>query len=151
MAFIDIKHQAQQNHSPKFKDKLSTLQQLLKELQQHKLPDTTIDYINHQLRELNAKDTTDPKLYRTVLSTHNTILKYLEKQHKLVPKGYYQQLWLAVGMTAFGIPMGVAFGMALGNLAFLGIGLPIGMVIGMAVGSGMDQKAAKEGRQLNFK
>jgi hypothetical protein len=33
-------------------------------------------------------------------------------------------------------------------MGFLGIGLPLGMVIGIAVGNSMDQKAAKEGRQL---
>jgi hypothetical protein len=151
MAFIDIKHQAQQNPSPKLKDKLSILQQLLTELQQHKLPDTTIDYINHQLGELNAKDTRDPKLYRAVFSTYNTILKYLEKEHKLVPKGYYQKIWMVLGMSIFGVPMGVAFGTTMGNMAFLGTGIPLGMVIGMAVGSGMDKKAEKEGRQFNFK
>jgi len=38
----------------------------------------------------------------------------------------------------------------MGNMAFLGTGIPLGMVIGMAVGSGMDKKAAAEGRQLDY-
>ena len=53
-------------------------------------------------------------------------------------------------MSAFGIPLGVAFGASLDNMAFLGIGIPIGMAIGMAVGAGMDKKAFEEGRQLNL-
>lgn len=54
-------------------------------------------------------------------------------------------------MTAFGIPLGVAYGSITGNMAFIGIGLPIGMALGIAVGTGMDKKAMKEGRQLDIK
>jgi hypothetical protein len=57
---------------------------------------------------------------------------------------------MAIGMSAFGIPLGVAFGTSLGNMGLLGIGIPIGMVIGMAIGSGMDKKAFEEGRQLDL-
>ena len=57
---------------------------------------------------------------------------------------------MAIGMVAFGLPMGVAFGAALGNMAFLAIGMPVGLAIGLAMGSGMDAKAAEEGRQLNI-
>lgn len=53
-------------------------------------------------------------------------------------------------MSAFGIPLGVAYVSIIGNMAFLSIGLPIGMVLGMAVGAGMDKKALKEGRQLDI-
>ena len=78
------------------------------------------------------------------------IIKLLEKELKIVPKNYYRNLWFIVGMSVFGLPLGVAFGISIGNLGLLGIGLPIGMVIGIAVGSGMDKKAHKEGRQLNI-
>ena len=56
---------------------------------------------------------------------------------------------MALGMAAFGVPLGVAFGTSLDDMSFLAIGLPIGMVIGLAVGSGMDKKALEEGRQLD--
>ena len=78
------------------------------------------------------------------------IFRLLEKELKIVPKNYYRNTWLALGMATFGIPFGVIFGMALGNMAFMSIGLPIGMGIGMAIGEKMDQKAQKEGRQLNL-
>ena len=67
-----------------------------------------------------------------------------------MPKKHYRNTWLAVGMAAFGIPLGLAFGATLGNMAFLGIGLPIGMVFGMSVGTNMDKKAFEEGRQLDL-
>ena len=68
---------------------------------------------------------------------------------KLVPKFYYRNLWMVLGMSAFGIPLGVAFSMSIKNMAFIGIGLPIGMAIGMIVGTNMDKKAFDEGRQLD--
>ncbi|WP_431107374.1 hypothetical protein [Winogradskyella poriferorum] len=150
MAFIELKHRTTQHSNPKLQDKLSSLQQLLQELQERELPDATIDYINHQLRDLNAKSTADSKLYKAVFATQHTILKYLEKYHKIVSKGHYQKIWMVLGMSLFGVPMGVAFGTSMGNMAFLGTGIPLGMVIGMAVGSGMDKKAAAEGRQLDY-
>lgn len=86
------------------------------------------------------------KLLKTNLSK---ILKLLEKELKLVPKSHYRNQWMVLGMSAFGLPIGVAFGISIGNLGLLGLGLPIGMAIGIAVGTGMDEKARKEGRQLS--
>ena len=77
-------------------------------------------------------------------------MKQLEKELKWVTKNHYRTMWMMLGMTTFGLPLGVAFGAALGNMAFLGIGLPIGMAIGIGVGISMDQKAANEGRQLEL-
>jgi hypothetical protein len=77
-------------------------------------------------------------------------LKLLEKEQKIVPKKHYQTLWMVLGMSSFGLPMGVAFGLALGNIGLMGLGLPIGMGIGLAMGTKMDKKALAEGRQLAF-
>ncbi len=58
-------------------------------------------------------------------------------------------MWLALGMSAFGIPIGVAIGLSVGNPGLLATGLPIGMGIGMAVGASMDKKAKETGKQLD--
>jgi hypothetical protein len=78
------------------------------------------------------------------------IIKLLEKELKIVPKNYYRNIWLAVGMSVFGLPIGVAFGVSIGNMGLLAIGLPIGMAIGTLVGSRMDKKAFEENRQLDI-
>ncbi|MFW5708571.1 MAG: hypothetical protein ACOC12_11640, partial [Bacteroidota bacterium] len=78
------------------------------------------------------------------------IFSFLEKELKLVPANYYRNTWLAIGMAAFGLPIGAAFGILTGNIALIGIGLPIGLAVGMALGSEMDKKAAEEGRQLDL-
>lgn len=54
------------------------------------------------------------------------------------------------GFTAFGLPIGVAFGLSMGNIGLMGVGLPLGMAIGLAVGYLLDKKALNEGRQLNI-
>jgi hypothetical protein len=85
-------------------------------------------------------------LRKHIRKTQSGILKLIEKELKLVTKNHYRKTWLAVGMAAFGIPLGVAFGTSIGNMGLLGIGLPIGM----AIGSGMDKKAVESGRQLDL-
>ena len=74
----------------------------------------------------------------------------IEKELMLVPKNTFRNRWMAIGMAAFGIPIGMAFGVSMGNMAFLAIGIPIGMSIGIAIGTGMDKKAFEEGRQLDI-
>jgi hypothetical protein len=150
MTFTTITHQAKVNPNPKFEAKLNQLQTLLDELSQKKLADAVVETINISIDQLNQKANNDPKLYKQVTRTQNEILKYLEKNLKLVQKNHYQRLWMVLGMSTFGIPLGVVLGISTGKMGLMGIGLPIGMVIGMAVGSKMDTKAADEGRQLQF-
>ena len=123
---------------------------LLMELRRKDLPDETINSINDGIDNVNSVLESEKELRKQIKTTLSRIIKLIEKNHKLVTKNHYRNTWLAVGMAVFGIPLGVAFGASLGNMAFLGIGLPIGMVIGIAVGSGMDKKAFEEGRQIDL-
>lgn len=70
----------------------------------------------------------------------NGIAGHLQKQHKLVPDGYY----IGIGM-AIGAGIGAAMGAALKGI---GGGLPIGIGIGLALGAALDAKARKENRIL---
>jgi hypothetical protein len=123
---------------------------LLVELRTKELPNETVNSINNGIDHVNSVSESGKELRRQIKKTQSRIIKVLEKEHKLVTKNHYRNTWLAVGMAAFGIPLGVAFGASLGNMAFLGIGLPIGMAIGIAVGTGMDKKAFEEGRQIDL-
>lgn len=89
-------------------------------------------------------------LLQSIKKAQTEILKLLEKEEKIVPVNHYRKLWMIMGMSTFGLPIGVAFGLSMGNLGMLGIGLPIGMAIGISVGSSMDKKAKSQGRQLTF-
>ncbi|MBC7959846.1 MAG: hypothetical protein H7X94_08265, partial [Vallitaleaceae bacterium] len=86
---------------------------------------------------------------KLIKQKQSKIIKLVEKEAKIVPKNYYRNVWLAVGMSAFGLPIGVAIGLAVKNIGLLAIGLPIGMGIGVVVGTRLDKKAAQEGRQLD--
>lgn len=119
-------------------------------MKKKELPEPIVTKINKGVDQINALSESEPKLTKQIKKTQASIIKLIEKELKLVPKNHYRNTWLAVGMAAFGLPVGVAVGASLGNMAFLGVGLPIGMAIGMAVGSGMDKKAFKEGRQLDM-
>ena len=126
------------------------LREFIKELQLRELPLEIIQSINKDLEEINTTALNKNQFNKLIKNKQTQIIELLEKELKIVPKNYYQTLWLALGMAAFGIPIGVAFGLNFGNMAYLGIGLPIGMAIGIALGSQMDKKALVQGRQLNI-
>lgn len=123
---------------------------LLDVLAKKELPNEIIALINQETEHLNSISDTDKHFLKTIKQKEHKIIKLLENKIKLVPKNYYRKLWLILGMTSFGLPIGIALGLSIGNIGFLGIGLPIGMAIGVGIGSRMDKKAFKEGRQLDF-
>lgn len=125
-------------------------EKLLVELRKKELPIEVVVSINRDIEELNSISTSGVELRKMVRKKQSRIITLLEKELKLVPKNYYRNLWLVIGMAGFGIPLGVAFGTSLGSTANYGIGFPIGMAIGIAVGSVMDKKAFKEGRQIDL-
>ncbi|WP_210465778.1 hypothetical protein [Rufibacter roseolus] len=124
-------------------------EKLLSELSKRNLPDEVLSSINKEIGEINSISVSGSILTKEVKKRQTSILKLVEKELKLVPKAHYRNMGLAGGMSAIGLPIGVVFGLTLGNMAFLGLGLPIGLAIGSAVGAGMDKKAFEEGRQLD--
>ena len=125
-------------------------EKLISELENKDLTDDLVKFINGKIEEINTHANLGKELRKKIKKDQTEIIRRLEKELKIVPKNYYRTTWLAIGMAAFGLPLGAAFGASMGNMAFLGIGLPIGMVIGMAVGTTMDKKALEEGRQLDL-
>jgi len=125
-------------------------EKLLSELRIRELPETIIALINKDIDELNSLSDNGKVLRRLLRKKQTQTITLLEKKLKLVPINYYRNMWIVVGMAAFGIPLGAAIGSSVGNMSFLGVGMPLGMVIGLGLGTGLDKKALKEGRQLNL-
>jgi len=123
--------------------------ELLSELNMKELPDTTVIFINENVEELNSTLLQGKDLQKRIKKQQTNILKLVLKEHKIVPKNYYRKLWMLLGMSTFGIPIALAFGLCI-NMGLFGSGLPIGMGIGFTVGSRLDKKALKEERQLNI-
>ncbi len=128
----------------------SQFDNLLTQLKKRELPEDIASTINIEIDKINEVADLDKKLRKQIRSSQTSIIKLIEKQLKLVTRNYYRNTWMVLGMAAFGIPLGAAYGSITGNMAFISIGLPIGMVLGMAIGAGMDKKALKEGRQLDI-
>jgi len=122
---------------------------LLAELRQRSIPEEQVASINKDIGELNAMGDSDKRWYKELKKVRYRIVHRVHKELNLVPKNFYRDQWMALGMTVFGLPLGLIFSFAIGNMAFLAIGLPIGMPIGMAIGANKDQQAAEEGRQLD--
>jgi len=95
-----------------------------------------------ELRAASRPDGTGPDKARRKdhQQRFKAIMRHLEKEHKLVPAGHYQGIWMAIGPA-----VGIAIGLALDNT---GIGIAIGVGVGLAVGSALDARARKEGRVI---
>lgn len=150
MEMESLKNRPEITTDEKLSKRYAAFRSLLTELGQRDLPADIMDQINEHVQRVNAFQGTSKALKKMISKERNGIVKLVEKELKLVPKGHYRNLWMVIGMSAFGIPMGAAFGLSMDNMAFLGIGMPIGMAIGIAIGAGLDQKAAEEGRQLSI-
>ncbi len=140
---------------PEFKDSRTlklgqNFGELLTALDKITLPDTAQEVVNQHIVTINSFEGGEKDYRKAMSAARYNILKYLEKEHKLVPKNHYQKTWLALGLAAFGIPLGAAMGAALGNMAFMGVGIAMGLPIGLAVGKGLDKKAKQEGRQFDY-
>ncbi len=150
MEIKKLKYRPDKYQDKKLNASCTQFDKLLVELRTKELPDKTVHSINDGIDQINAVSESEKELSKQIKNTQSRIIKLIEKEHKLVTRNHYRNTWLALGMAAFGIPLGVAFGASLGNMAFLAIGIPIGLVIGIAVGSGMDKKAFEEGRQIDL-
>ena len=126
-------------------------QELLQELRKRELPEKIAEFINHSIEDLNSSSCAGKELIKLFRNKQAKIVELLEKELKIVPRNYYKNLWTALGISIFGVPLGVALGLTIfDNIAFMAVGIPIGLVIGIAVGTEMDKKAFKEGRQLDL-
>lgn len=134
----------------KVNNSIEQFKQLIKVLNDKKMPVKIVEKINIDIAELNSSQVMGTSLSHLIKKKQNKIIKLTEKELKIVPKNYYRNLWMVLGMSAFGLPLGVAFGLSIGNIGLLAIGLPIGMGIGVLVGSKLDEKASANGKQLDI-
>src|SRR5690606_32114964 len=149
MRIIELKERQDIIEDQRLNDDYARFNAILTQLRARELPNDFVERMNSDVQELNATTLAGNALKKFIKQKQADLLKRLEKELKIVPKNRYRNLWLAVGMSAFGIPIGVAMGVSIGNMAMLATGLPIGMAIGIGIGVGLDKKAQEEGRQLD--
>lgn len=129
------------NSNIKIANSIKQFNSLIKLLNDKNLTVNVIEKINADITELNSSQVMGNSLSHLIKKKQNKIIRLTEKELKIVPKNYYRNLWMVLGMSAFGLPLGVAVGLSLGNIGLLAIGLTIGMAIGTLVGSKLDKKA----------
>lgn len=149
MIISELKSPRNIEENSKLKNIYNQFDKYLNELRKKELSDNLILSVNKNIDTLNSSNSSEKYLRKEIKKVQTKTVSLVEKDSKIVPKNYYRNLWLVLGMTAFGLPFGVLFGMVFKNMIFLSMGLPIGMGIGIAVGTGMDKKAIQEGRQLD--
>jgi H+/Cl- antiporter ClcA len=148
MTIIELKERTDLANDMKLSSFYAQFSALLNELRKKQLNDELIKSINAFIETINASTAANKEFKKLVKQAQTAIVKQVEKEHKIVPKNHYRNLWMLLGFTTFGLPIGLAFGLSVGNIGLMAVGLPIGMAIGAAVGSSMDKKAEQEGRQL---
>jgi hypothetical protein len=129
---------------------LAQLAAYLQELRKKSLPHHIVEAVNLDIEEINVSSESNSKLRKLIIQKQTRIIALVEKELKIVPRNYYRNQWIPMGMNLFGLPAGVAFAISIGKMGFLAIGLPVGIAIGYAIGSGLDKKAFEEGRQLDI-
>jgi hypothetical protein len=150
MTILELRERQDLSTDPKLQAAYAQMTALVSEMKKKTLTPAVISSVNAKIDEVNTSALGGKELTRLVKNNQRTIIRILEKEMKIVPKNYYRTLWTVLGMSAFGIPLGVAFGTAMKNMGMLGLGLPIGLAIGLALGTRLDKKAADEGRQMDF-
>lgn len=138
------------NKDTKFNEATKKLNKLLTLLSEKSVPNDLIIKINSDIEALNSSDLSVQDLSNDIIKERDNIITVIQKELNLVTKNHYRNIWLIIGMTIFGVPLGLLLGVSVGNIGLLGVGLPIGLGIGILVGTAMDKKALNEGRQLNI-
>ena len=147
---MELKTRQNTHNDSKFAKIYAQYGELLSELRKKELSQNIVILINESVEQINASELTETQLGKLVKQKQTIILKQAEKELKVVPQNHYRNIWMLLGFTALGLPIGIILGLSLGNMGLLSIGLPIGMGIGVLIGLEMDKKALSEGRQLNL-
>jgi hypothetical protein len=117
-------------------------------LRNKELNDAVVIIINDTISSINAISVLDNQFYKRLKSGQSKILKAIEKHHKLVTENHHRNSWMALGVSAFGVPIGIVIGIVTKHMSFISIGIPIGFGIGIAIGTMMDNKSKEQGTQL---
>lgn len=151
MKIIELNNKQNNNQSKKVVKRYSQLERLIIGLKEREITDEIVLAINDEINIINECKETEKDFLCKVKKTKSNILKLIEKELKLVPKSHYQNLWMVYGMIA-----GLIISLILKQFGFentwnsVGMMLPMGMLFGIVAGKNRDEKAQKNGLQLNI-
>lgn len=147
--FVKLIERAETQQKKNWQETQTKYENLLNQLQTKELTSSFIDFVDEEINKLNQSELIAKKYFRMMESSRRRIINKMVQDLKLYPKQYHQNMWLALGMSVFGIPIGMLMSIVLDSMAFIGIGLPLGLSIGIFVGQAKDKKAKSEGKQID--
>ena len=151
MEIIELKKNSHLTQKETTKKAFSDLEKTLVAYRGVELSENSIVKINDLVKSINSfQESSERKYRRKLLINRSNIIQLIVKEHGIVPEKYYQKQWFVLGMVTFGIPIGIIFSTAIGNISMLAVGYPLGMLIGSMIGKQKDEKAKKEGKQINL-
>ena len=130
--------------------KFNYLDQLIFDLKNREITTELINLINGKIDFINDFSGSEKDYIKQLKKATASILQLLGEELELVAKHHYQNQWTAYGMLA-----GVIFSTIFTQLGYsetwssIGMGIPMGLLFGMLAGKNRDEKALKEGKQLN--
>ena len=149
MKVVSLKRRESAFDFPKADELYIQFNNFVDELNSRSIPKNTVNAINREIEEINSSTKTGISMKSLIVKKLTTVLKLLEKEHKLVPKNYYQSNNLLKYSVLFGAPIGIIIGLITKDMALISVGMIIAMVISFVRGRIMDKKALKEGRQFS--
>lgn len=149
MKVVSLKRRESAFDFPKADELYIQFNSFVDELNNRSISENTINAINREVEEINSFTESGVGMKSLILKKLAVILKLLEKEHKLVPKNYYQNNNILKDSVVFGVPIGVVIGLITKDMALISVGMIIAMVISFVRGRIMDKKALKEGRQFS--
>lgn len=141
------------NFSPQRKGlvkEYSLLEELIIELQDRELPPEVVVELNMEIAHLNAIVEDHKKLFKALKRVKKNVLKILHDDLGLVPKNYYRNFGLAIGMSVIGVPIGVLLSELLNDYSYVAFGFLLGMIAGLAIGNLFDKNALENNQQLQL-
>lgn len=150
MTFTQLKSKPAYKTNEELKQKFLEFKKLIVAMKKKKIPAEQIEEINAEMELINTFDGDEAALLKQYKNSLAGIISMLESKLSLVPKGYYRNKWMAIGIALFGVVLGTVFGVVMDNMAFIALGIPFGVGIGLAIGRRKDKKAFDNGNQLDI-
>ena len=103
------------NQDKKLSAAFLKLDALVDALNSRPIPGSLSEEINSRIRAVNSLQGSSQTVIKELNSTYAAILKLIEKELQLVTRHHYRTLWMVVGMSAFGLPIGLVVSMLVNN------------------------------------
>ena len=144
MKIKKIKRREELSQNKKYVKAYRRMEDLITAINKKEIPDEYISIINEDIDSLNSFSGTEKELVKRIKKTTSKTIKFVGDKLKLVSKHCYRSVGLVMGML-----FGPIFTLSFDGLGYNGLGMVLGMFVGIVIGTKLDDKAAKEGKQLD--